>query len=101
MKRSTSEHFPRDQELWVEVNSLGCLGRRWLRSSAGSPSTCFGKVRSGFYFVFLYKKKSKTKPNQVRPPNPVELAVVSFPHSPSQRLLQEGLQTLVSQPSGY
>lgn len=69
------EHFPRDQELWVEVHSLGRSGRTWLRSSMGSHSTCLGKVRSGFFLVFLLKtnkqqtqnQQTKTKATQMRP----------------------------------
>lgn len=57
---STPQHFPRDQELWVKVNSLGCSRRRWLRSSARCLSTCLGKVRSGFFFVFFFEKQNQT-----------------------------------------
>jgi len=100
---STPEHFPRDQELWVEGHSLGCSGQRWLRNSVGSLSTCLGKVRGGFSYVLLSKKTpNKSKLTEVRPPNPAEeVAVVNFPSSPAQHLLQKGLLTLVSQLPGY
>ena len=88
MKCSTPEHFPRDQELWVEVNSLGCSGRRWLRSSAGSLSRCLGQVRSGFFFVFLLKNQNQPKPSEAtkscRAASCCELSSQLFPVPPSK-----------------